>query len=128
MKPQRERWRPQAGSPDPMIPSRDEMRALLPLVRRGQPEATSRWFRGAVYYHALRTGKPDPVRQGAEAALWGVGSFIVAGQGWTWAAVAILLLALWRVSRSRVPRSQAEAMRIALSPPVMSARFRVETV
>jgi hypothetical protein len=104
------------------------MRTLLPLVRRGQPEATARWFRGAVYHHALRTGKPQPLRQAAEAGLWAAGAIALGVAGLTWAALAALGAGLWRLQRGQGRRTQAEALRIALSPPVRDARIRVEVV
>jgi len=122
----RTRWKPESPTPDPLIPSREEMRSLLPLVRRGQPEATARWFRGAVYHHALRTGKPEPIRQAAEAGLWATGAIVLGVAGLTWAALVALNVGLWRVRRARGPRSESEALRIALSPQVRTARLRVE--
>jgi len=40
-------------SPHELIPSRREMRGLLPHVRAGQPEVIRRWLRGAVFHHAV---------------------------------------------------------------------------
>jgi len=114
-----------AATLDP-IPTRDEMRGLLAHVRMGQPEATTRWVRGAVYHHALKTGAIEPAVRAGEAGLWSAAAVIAGIAGWYGVAALLVALGLWRL-RAPVRRSEFEAREIAMTAAQV-IRVRVETV